>query len=562
MIKRLKFIAGLIGLSLLTAWSPSFAGPLGAGEPSPIPSFKPGDRPLFEPRTPLSDDIQLEMRVGKTGKKTIWATWPKGSKKVGDTITIPKGTPYFHWADYADYKVVKAQGGYNEFLFKYLFRYTEKQFEAMGPGFYTSLSPVDSASFGPRVLMGKAPTDLVMVDNYDIMSASVNGVSLGSDMVGVAERLQRLNVDGILQGPNATWMSFIRSKPVSKLVKPTPQDLLTALANLNRIALKKATKSGGALEHYYNPVVGVQTLYQKGYGDQAPNDWTAGNAGGWDKIMRNEPLSADEIEAVSKEVMNDTTLLNGLYSKIDPHFLNIATFFENQAAKMESPDMKAKLDDFSKRKAAVDKIWNDYYMGADYQSYQKADIAYFNSPAYKQYETAQRNYTTSPEYKAYKAAEAKFEATPEYRAYQKALKAYRTSPAFVAYNQQAKAWNQSPTMQAWYKNPSSQMPDGGPTPPAGEPKTPAGQPTPPPYPQAPPEPKAPPQPTTPKLDPSTELQGDELKVYNFRQFANTVRTGGADGEFKPTPLPSMSKKDKLKLEGKAILSCITRYLTF
>jgi hypothetical protein len=551
----------LVLIGVLEAPGPVYAGP--PQNPPPPPGTaannpRPNTNPALPvtPQVPLPDEITFEVRQ-ENGVKTIWAKWPGGAQKIADTMVLPKGTPFFHWLDMNEYETLKLRNGFDKQQFEELYQYTTTRPEAQGPGFYASLSPIDSSNYGPRVFMGKAPEETLIAFSRQLYSAQINGRSLGINSVGISNRLRAIGVKGLIGDPNENWMVFIEERPVKSLQIPKGSDLLNSIVQNNQRA--EAMKAQGQAITYAqgrtetNPIYAVQTFYEKGYGSQAPNDWTRRHAPEWDKILRGKPLSADENLKIS-QALNPTNIFYsvpnlGRFSKQDPHLENLVNYLKTQSVHLGSPEAVAKVDDFMQRIAAFQKAYSDYEASPVYQTYTKDVQAYYASPEYRAAQTAQTNYWQSPAFLAYQQNSAQYRQSPAYQNYQAAVTKYQNSPEYQAYLAAQQKWASSPAYTQWATQVAlnrSLPPPAAPQPPPGLPTPPEGAPVMPPYPVAPPMPAAPPPPNL--IQPSVqELQGDELKIYQYRQTANQLETQSVDGEFKPAPLPKLTPEQKKNL---------------
>ncbi len=155
--KHLKIGPVLLLSALLTQASISLAS--AAPVPSPTPLL---DHPHAQaPRTPMPEGIEFEERR-ENGATTIWAKWDGGEQKIADTMILPKGTLSYHWAPIDVHEIVAATRGLVGPEYKKNWDVSVSTYNAQGPGLYASLSPLDSASYGVKVLQIEATHDLTL----------------------------------------------------------------------------------------------------------------------------------------------------------------------------------------------------------------------------------------------------------------------------------------------------------------------------------------------------------------------------------------------------------------
>jgi hypothetical protein len=522
------------------------------------------------PADPIPASTQFEIRV-IDGKKEIWATYPGGEQKIADTMTLLKGTPYSHWLPAEDAAILSAQGGYNNSEFEALYSASKVRPEAQGPGFYASLNPMDSSSYGPRGEIGYAPSDLTMAFSSQAYQATVNGVGLGGDISGIADRLRKIGVDGFIGSKDQNWMVFITRKAVAKLYPMTQDRLMDAVlvSNKRAAAIQEEVAASNVPTYsqglqIINPIQAVQTYYMKGIGPQAPNDWTQKNTPAWDKMLRGQPLSDDErneIDSVLVPKVNSPYNYNngiGQFSKEDPHLLNFQNYMKEESKQIGGADAQKALSDFLAKEAPYDKAVSDYQNSPAYKTYTAAVQAYYQSPAYLAYQASNQTMWAN-----YNKAMTAYMSTPEYTTYRTALTAYYTSPAFAAYQKATvqyqtnfQIWNQQHAANPNVPAPTWPSAPSAPTPPAGLPQygpssiAPVLNATVPPQPQLPEKP-----------DPS-QLTGDVARAYQFLQISNQSEQTGTEGSLVPTPLPTMTAEQQKALQEKVDIACIRRIFHF
>jgi hypothetical protein len=595
-----------------TSTTPAAAAPT----PTPVTTAATVRRP-GPPRTPMPDDIVFEKRE-ENGVISIWAKWTGGEQKIADTMILPKGTKTFHWADIVHHEQMAAMHGLVGKAYQKAWDESEQTWEAQGPGLYESLSPIDSSSYGPKVLMNETTTDLTLAFSSEIYQTNIKGFQLGSDQVGVNERLRKIGIDGVIGDQHQAWMSLFSQRSVQLMKNPTGDELLNAYqlredqvkmfqqqaqttglgtnvlgANINAHAMNTAQiiyENGGhnvnpgfwahlrnspewqklfngetltpeehlkAQQHAASlqsgpsmygmpmptsPLQAVQTFFQKGYAEQAPNEWTKKHAPAWDRLLRGQPLTDDEKTEVDN-VLSPPHAQRwfysapnlGRYAKNDPHLANIVNYVKTEATRVGTPEITAQVDDYIRREEAYNTVFNAYITSDAYKDYNTKVQAYFACPEYKQWQTDQAAYSNSAAYKAYMAAYQAFINGPAMKAYQTAATQYQNTPAY-------KAWLIAHTL-----NPQAALPPG-------QPAYPTGLPTPPDPPHMPPMPTPPPQPTLvrPQL---TELGEEAMKIYSFRQIADGLEKSASDTPLKPDPVPAIDPKLRRKLNALRIIGC-------
>jgi|GEM_PF-3190549 len=533
---QLPIIALLFAFTLFSLHSKAKAdGPQGV--PTVAPTVAATQAPDPKPsipvpdRTPLPDDLKFELH-NDNGLKTIWVSYKGTSQKISETTVLPKGTRYFHWLDADDHAVLAAQGRYDKKEFDELFNDASARFEAQGPGFYASLSPIDSASYGPRVLMGEALSDLTIAHTNEIYSTNIGGLELSSDKIGVAQRLRAIGVDGVIQNNCGTWMSMINVRTVQKLRNPKGADLLNALLQKDYMTRSQM-----------NPIQAVQTFFQKGYTQQAPNDWTRAHEPIWDKLLRGEPLNDPE-KAQIADIVNKANSFGGYinlnlgkYSKQDPHFQNLVKYLDNEAAKVSTPDNLTKVQDFRKQYDDYKIAKAKYWTSPEYSAYTAATTAYFAS-AYTQYTAALNAYNHSPAYLPFHSALRQYQKSPAYAAYQIQIQQYSNSPAWTQYAAQLA------------KDPKTPLPPGIPQAPPGAPIAPPNMPV------MPDAPKMPPLPIEPDINQLTDAQKE---IYRFKAVSDQIVKSGFGGVVTPDALPVKTPKEKFQLDRHIVISCIRTF---
>jgi hypothetical protein len=224
--------------------------------------------------------LQFSIHAEQQGGQTLWMD----KTPIGPIKVVPKGTDSFHWGSPEGTYSLIAKGRIDADQLDSMLSYPMSRNEAQGPGFYVSLSPSDSSSFGSKLVITTSERDLSVIPSDDLYNARKNGLLRDASEESVNRALAAAGIHGRIQGD---WLNLFHPDALSDIRKPTPDGVLTSI---------EEHAQGTSPEAQLQKLGDVATLADKGYGSAAPNDWTRVHAPLWDKLLRGLQPSAEDTE--------------------------------------------------------------------------------------------------------------------------------------------------------------------------------------------------------------------------------------------------------------------------
>lgn len=163
-------------------------------------------------------------------------------RTVDALVVLKKGTLSFHWGTAADVERWAKAGRMEQPELDVMLRDPN---DAVGGGFYVSLSSIDSQSFGERVVAVEATRDLLVL-NLDEFRSDIRQTLDQPDFTPFNMRLAKAGIVGLKY--SETWMNFFHTAALERFKEATADDIIknfkferneaSSLSDLSDVSLK------------------------------------------------------------------------------------------------------------------------------------------------------------------------------------------------------------------------------------------------------------------------------------------------------------------------------------